>query len=168
MSDVSQEHEARGGAPVAVLNRLDAWEANLVLNLRLWCEGPRGRGYVWSDYSQSFPNGVAESELQSFEELLRLLVSLSMRPLVRHCVGCACVGSDEGVFLHLVRTASDGHLNDAALIASMMVGPARAEQIAMLAGQVGDAARRMRSGAAGPSDEKTEPATFGANVIRLH
>ena len=128
------DHHARGGASVAVLNSLHGWESNLVMNLRLWCEGPVGQATVWNEYARCFPKGAALSEMQAFETLLRALIDHAMRPLVRHEVGCSCVGSDECVFLNLVKTASEGHLTDAALIATLMTGPAHAEHIAILAG----------------------------------
>ena len=81
---------------------------------------------------------------------------------MRHGAQCACVGADEGILAHLVRTASDGHLNDAALIATLMVGPAQAERVAMMAGQVGATLRLI---SAEPPHPHPEVAT---NVVRLH
>ena len=60
-------------------------------------------------------------------------------------MGCSCVGADECVFLHLVRCASDGELNDAALMAALIVGPSKARQIALLAVQVGSCARDIHN-----------------------
>ena len=161
MRNDSQE---RGGASVAVLNRLDGWEANLIVNLRLWCEGPDGRRQVWDDYARTFGPLLGREEMRAFETLLTTLIEYSMRPLVRHSVQCACVGSDECVFLNLVRTASDGHLNDAALIATLLTGPAQAEALAMLAGQVGEGARRLSL----RPDSGPDPIPNNTNVIRLH
>lgn len=151
-----------GGAAVGVLSRLEAWEANLVLNLRLWCEGAGGQSRVWSEYRRALPGPEARVECETFEYLLSTVISVSHRPLVRHEAGCSCVGSDEAVFVNLVRTASEGHLTDAALIATLMVGPAQAEQIAMLAGQVGDTLRRIHAHRPAMS---AEPAPSG---IPLH
>ena len=137
------DHHARGGAAVGVLNRMSAWEANLVLNLRLWCEGPEGQEQVWSEYRRALAGDDAKRECRTFETLLRSLIDAAHRPMVRHEVGCGCLGADEGIFLNLVRTASDGHLRDAALIATLIVGPAYAEQIAMLAAHVGECARKI-------------------------
>lgn len=140
---MSNAHHARGGAAVAALNRMDEWEANLVLNLRLWCEGPVGKSQARKDYSNVFPAPEADRAWQDFENLVKKIIRTASRPLVRHEVGCNCVGSDECVFVHLVRTASDGHLNDAALIATLLSGPAHAEHIALMAGEVGTAIRRI-------------------------
>ncbi|MEO0945096.1 MAG: hypothetical protein AAFY06_09660 [Pseudomonadota bacterium] len=159
---MNSAHHERGGASVAVLNSLDGWEANLVMNLRLWCEGPNGRIQVWNDYACSFPKGEAKSEMHAFEALLTALVECASRPLVRHSVHCSCVGSDECVFVNLVKTAADGHLNDAALIATLLTRPSKAEMIAMLAGQVGTGARQIYTHA------QRAPTGVGASVVRLH
>lgn len=159
---MKQDHHARGGATIGVLNRIEAWEANLVLNLRLWCEGPRGRNQVWSEYSNALPGEQAQLECHAFETLISMIVANSQRPLVRHDVDCACYGADEGVFLHLVRCAAEGHLADASLMASLMVGPTQAEHIAILAGQVGSCVRQMHNHSPEFSPE-TAP-----NVVRLH
>lgn len=159
---MKDEYHLRGGAAVGVLGRLDRWEANLILNLRLWFDGPNGKAQVWNDYARQFRNPAAQYEMQTFEALLATLVEHSIRPLVRHSVECACIGADESVFLNLVRTASDGHLNDAALIATLIAGPSQAEAIAFLAGQVGEGARQL---------EQITPRTHSAdasNIIRLH
>lgn len=142
---MTDARSARGGATIGVLNRMEAWEANLVLNLRLWCEGPTGQAEVWNEYRRALPGAQARDECHAFESLIRALVSNAYRPLVRHDVGCACMGADEGAFLHLVRCAADGHLNDAALMASMLAGPSHADRIATLAGQVGICARQIHN-----------------------
>ena len=159
---MNMDHHARGGASVAVLNRLDGWEANLIINLRLWCEGPHGQGQVCNDYACGFAGRSAKSEMQAFEALLTTLIESASRPLVRHAVHCSCVGSDECIFLNLVKTAADGHLNDAALIATLLAGPAKAEMIAMLAGQVGESARSLYS------NISQAPIRQGSNVVQLH
>ena len=153
MSDV--DPHARGGATIGVLNTLESWESFIVLNLRLWCDGADGQAQVWAQYRATLPIGEAKAQCATFETLVRTITSMAQRPLVRHDVACACVGADEGIFLHLIRTASDGHLNDAALIATLLAGPAQA-------GQVGACARRMHS-------KDTPPyAREYSNVVHLH
>ncbi|GGX67127.1 hypothetical protein GCM10007385_40260 [Tateyamaria omphalii] len=156
---MTNPYNARGGAAVAALNRMDEWEANLVLNLRLWCEGPAGKSQARQDYYNAFQEAEADRAWQTFESLLSKIIRTASRPLVRHEVGCNCVGSDECVFLHLVRTASDGHLNDAALIATLLSGPAHAEHIALMAGEVGTAIRHIHK----PFSPANAP-----NEVRLH
>ncbi|MEO9515093.1 MAG: hypothetical protein ABJH45_04605 [Paracoccaceae bacterium] len=159
---MSTAHHARGGAAVAALNHMDAWEANLILNLRLWCEGPQGQAQAREDYNSAFPKSEADRAWGVFEKLLKTVFVTALRPLVRHDVDCSCAGSDECVFANLVRTASDGHLNDAALIATLLSGPAHAEHIAILAGEVGSAIRSIhrKSAPISPTD--------APNAVRLH
>ena len=142
---MSHRYQARGGATVGVLNQMETWEANLLNNLRLWCDGPCGQVRVWNEYRQALSDDSARSECHAFDSLIQILGANAIRPLVRHDVGCTCVGADEGVFLHLVRYAADGHSNDAALMAALIAGPARAKQIAVLAGQVGICARKIHN-----------------------
>ena len=140
---MTPEHHKRGGTAVAVLNGLDPWEAALVLNLRLWCEGPSGQMHIRNEFDTTLSQTDAVRAWKDFDNLVRRILTTALRPMVRHEVSCNCVGSDECVFAHLVGTASAGHLNDAALIATLLVGPAHAEHIALLAGEVGQCARRI-------------------------
>ena len=159
---MKNDHSVRGGFAAAVLRLMDAWEANLVLNLRLWCDGPKGQAAVWNEYRKLCSGRQAQAECRAFEHLLNTLIDNSYRPLVRHKVGCACVGVDESIFVNLVRTASAGHLTDAALIATLIAGPAKAEHIAVLAGEVGASVRRMHA------EIKDDLPELGANVSWLH
>ncbi|MEQ3729254.1 MAG: hypothetical protein ABNH38_17730 [Tateyamaria sp.] len=156
------EYHKRGGAAVAALNRMDAWEAALVLNLRLWSEGPAGQEHVRGEFDRALNQTHAKRAWEDFDSLLRRIIDLAHRPMVRHEVGCNCVGADECVFAHLVGTASAGHLNDAALIATLLVGPAHAEHIAILAGEVGQCARRIHKHHTAFPTEKPHRA------VRLH
>ncbi len=156
------EQQMLGGATIGVLNRLETWEANLVLNLRLWFEGTDGQSQVWNEYRRLLPGAEAKEACHAFEGLIQTITGSAHRPLVRHAVHCACLGSDEGIFLHLVRTASQGHLSDAALIATLLVGASQAEKVALLAGQVGACARKIH-----PSEPEFPPMAAN-NVVRLH
>ncbi len=156
------EHHQRGGGTVANLKDLDRWEATLVMNLRLWCEGPSGKSAVCRHYAQSMESKDASLEVAAFETLLNTIVAFAHRPMVRHGVECTCVGSDECIFVNLVRTASEGHINDAALISTLLTGPAQAERIALLAGQVGTCVRRLHE------TSPKIPTRTGSNVIRFH
>ncbi|APX14081.1 hypothetical protein [Tateyamaria omphalii] len=160
---MTASNQARGGATVNVLNRMEAWEAHLILNLRLWCEGPTGQHHARQDYLNALPAPEAERAWAAFQRLTRKILCTAPRPLVRHDVGCNCVGSDECVFVHLVRTASDGHLNDAALIATLLTGPAYAEHIALMAGEVGSTLRHIHDRQAQSFSPANAP-----NVVRLH
>ena len=159
---MTSAHHKRGGATVAALNRMDAWEAALVLNLRLWSEGPVGQMHVRGAFDRALGQANAKRAWEDFDSLLRRIIASASRPMVRHEVGCNCVGSDECVFAHLVGTASEGHLNDAALIATLLVGPAHAEHIAILAGEVGQCAQHIHRHHPALPTEDTQKA------VRLH
>jgi len=156
--------DARGGAPVAELASLPPWEARLIRNLRHWFDGADGQAQVWADYLKHLPAQAAAAELRGFEHLLRLVLENASRPLVRHAPDCICVGSDECIFANLVSTASDGLLGDAALISTLLVGPAQAELVAVLAGQVGAGLRTTFEGTG-----VAKPAAMpGADTQLLH
>lgn len=155
-------HHRRGGAAVSVLNAMEAWEAEAILDLRLWCDGPHGQEIVWTAFSRHLPRESAKEEMHAFERLVSVITQNAHRPLVRHEVGCSCAGADECVFAHLVGTASEGHLNDAALIASLLVSPAQAEHVAILAGQVGCAIREIAE------RSLQQPPGGPDNILQLH
>lgn len=158
---MSPATNAPGAAVIGVMHDMAPWEAALVRNLRRWCDGPGGQRTVCEAYLAALPAGTAEHALQTFETLVVKLISTAHRPLVRHGVSCACVGADEGVFVTLVRYASEGHLNDAALIATLLAGPAQAEHLALLAGEVGMTSRRI-------SEPVDHPVSAGTDkVMRL-
>lgn len=155
-------HHQRGGASLRMLSTMQPWEAELILNLRLWCDGPDAQNHVCSAFGRALPKSVAQDELKTFENLVMMVTKYAHRPLVRHEVGCACVGSDECVFTHLVATASSGHLTDAALIASLLVSASQAEHVALLAGQVGSATKQI------VAQHDIGTYATSANVIQLH
>ena len=159
---MTPDHHKRGGSAVAQMADLDPWEAMLVRSLRLWCEGPTGQSSVLEMFGDVAPHGDGRRAYEVFDDLMRMLVAGAQRPLVRHDVGCSCVGADEAVFANLVRVASDGHHIDAALIATLMVGPGFAEHVALLAGKAGNELRR-------PGAHRFEKnATHVPSAMRLH
>jgi len=154
---------SRGGAPLGHLSHMDAWEADCILNLRLWCEGKEGHDQV--RHSMLTEMGATEGQraFDAFSRLVSLICQNAYRPLVRHSVTCSCVGADECVFCHIVRLASSGHLHDAALTANLLVGPAFAEHVALLAGEVGRAHRETAKAARG-----RHSMTANSANLRLH
>lgn len=152
----------RGGASVGVLMHLEPWEADLIVTLRLWCDSPEGQAKVWNEFATTLPKGQAAHEMRAFEQLVSTIAAYAHRPLVRHSVGCACMGADEGVFAHLVRTASTGDLGEASQIATLLVTAAQAEHVAILAAQVGCTRKSISS------TRMAEESARGNNVITLH
>ena len=65
------------------------------------------------------------------------------RPLLRHQIGCACVGADEACFAGLVAAASEGRHEDALMIAVLVVRPDVAPLLVGLAETLGHALRRV-------------------------
>jgi hypothetical protein len=136
-------HEARGAAAVGQLAEVSAWEAELILNLRLWQDGDRGRRAVWNAYATALGPREGRAALEAFVDLLKTIEDNMLRPLVRHGVACGCVGSDEAVFANMVRMAAEGELHEASLIATLMVRPAHAERVALMAADVGSTLRTL-------------------------
>lgn len=131
------DQNMRGAVAVGQLHTLAAWQSLLVQHLRLWCDGPAGRNKVRDDWSASLNAADGEVTLEVFGALIQCLQTYARRPLIRHGVDCGCLGADEAVFTQVVSDASDGHLDDAVMLAGLIALPAYAEQIAILAGQVG-------------------------------
>ncbi len=143
-----------GGVTLARIDQFADWEARILRFLRLWCDDQSGQDRVRQEFERAFPSSPA---CEAFARLVCELCTYAQRPLVRHEFDCTSVGSDECIFLHLVRTASEGHLGDAALIGGLLVGPAHAERIALLAGEVGWACRQMPGVEAPPSERTSVP-----------
>lgn len=143
---MKMERDIRGAAAVGQLTDLTPWEAELILNMRLWQDGPTGQAQVWNAYAVTFGQSDARHRLKAFERLLWMIETNMLRPLVRHGVACRCIGSDEAVFANMVRFASEGELHEAALIATLLVRPAHAEHVALLAGEVGTDTRDLARG----------------------
>jgi hypothetical protein len=131
------DQDMRGAVAVGQLHTLTAWQSLLVQHLRLWCDGPADQSKVRHDWNASLNATGGEVTLEVFDALIQCLQTYARRPLIRHELDCACLGADEAVFMQVVSDASDGHLDDAVMLAGLIALPAYAEQIAILAGQVG-------------------------------
>ncbi|WP_187430787.1 hypothetical protein [Roseobacter fucihabitans] len=145
------------------LSTLEDWEALLIRDLRLWCHGPEGQAEVWNGYAVNLPQGKAVAEMRVFEDLINTLSTFARRPLVRHEVQCDCLGADEAVFLHIVKAACTGELDDAAMVAALVVIPAHAVRVALMAAQVGTSIQII-SANQGAQPKPDMP----HNVVRLH
>jgi len=132
-----------GAAVVGQLTTIPEWEAEFILSLRFWMDGPEGQAKVWNSFARCFGAVEGRCQLRLFEGMLGRLCSNCRRPLVRHGLGCTCIGSDEAVVLTLVREAARGDIAEAALIASLMVPAGQAELIALKAAEVGQAMQRI-------------------------
>lgn len=133
----------RGAAAIGLLREMDNVEANAVRFLRLWYDGPEAQASVWNALATSLGTRHARSALRSFEELCALCAQHGRRPLMRHSVGCTCLGGDEACFAHIVCSAAEGAPEDAFLLAVNIVRPDVAAAVVSLAQEFGLALRRM-------------------------
>ncbi|MWB79076.1 hypothetical protein GLS40_13635 [Pseudooceanicola sp. 216_PA32_1] len=125
------------------------------MSIRFWMDGPEGRDEVWNGFARCFGATAGRAEMRSFESLLTSLCTFARRPLVRHGLGCTCIGSDEAILTTLAREAICGDLAEATMIASLLVPVRHAEPVALLAAQVGPAMQRMAR--RGPTAQRSQP-----------
>lgn len=132
-----------GASVVGQMTDIAPWEAELIMSVRFWMAGPDSQAEVWNGFAHSFGATEGLAELRNFECLLSDLCRFARRPLVRHGLGCTCIGSDEAILQTLVREAARGDLAEAAMIASLIVPARHAEPVALMAARVGQAMQRM-------------------------
>lgn len=132
-----------GSSIVGRLTDIPPWEAELILSMRLWMDSHEGQAEVGKGFTRCFGPAGGRAEIRQFERLLTALCAYARRPLVRHGLGCVCIGSDEAVLQTFVREATRGDLAEAAMIASLIVPASHAEHVALMAAQVGMAMQCM-------------------------
>lgn len=159
--------DKRGAALVGTMQSLTDWEAEVVGSLRLWCSGPAGHIKFWNRLVKTVGPDRARDEMIAFDRLVFLISNNAHRPLVRKSTTSRCICADEAMFLHLVSTATEGDLHEAAGAAALMVRAAHAEQIAILAAEVGETAKTVLSLAPANKD-RTEDHKLTDNVVKLH
>ncbi|MEM9783500.1 MAG: hypothetical protein AAF899_13625 [Pseudomonadota bacterium] len=157
--------ERRGGAPVGYLEDIGTVEANAVMYMRLWCSGPEAQAAVWKDFAEAFGGREGAEHMRSFEALMTMLVQHARRPLMRHSVSCRCLGADECAFAHLVGAAMDGDLEQAAMMAALIVRPDAATTIAYQTEKVGISLAQITRRDSMVSLD-TEKATHAATCVR--
>lgn len=136
--------DKRGAAPVGYLAELDPVEVTSVIYLRLWSDGGDGHAQMRCEFSAILGTDQGARALQSFEALCAACAAHGRRPLMRHSIGCKCLGADEACFAHFIATAADGDRDDAMLMATLLVRVDMAPVVASLATDVGLAFKRMR------------------------
>ena len=97
-----------GASVVGRLTDIAPWEAELILSMRFWMDGPEGQAAVWNGFARTLGATEGRVALRGFERLLSDLCTFARRPLVRHGPGCTCIGSDEALLQTLVREAARG------------------------------------------------------------
>ncbi|WP_088623363.1 hypothetical protein [Oceanicola sp. 22II-s10i] len=144
----------RGGAPVGFLSELPPVEAGAVLCLRQWCDGAEGRRRMSQDFAAALGSRSGEAAIRAFEDLCDLCTRHGRRPLMRHHLGCKCLGADEACFANFIAAASEGSREDALLFATLIVRADMAPWLAHLAETFGLSLRRMAATPAhGPATE---------------
>ena len=108
-----------GAVPVADLAALSPERATAILMLRDWCGGGEGKRRVTAVFEETLGQG-APVAVEAFDALVRRLSTEGRRPMMRHGLGCRCVGSDEAVFANLLAIAATGDMEDAMIVASLL------------------------------------------------
>ncbi|WP_106746323.1 hypothetical protein [Yoonia maritima] len=133
----------QGGAAVGQLSDQPRLEACIVLYFRMWCDGPDSQEAVWNDLSLGLGQAHGRATLKTLEQLFAICTEHRRRPLMRHAVGCSCLGADEACFANFVATATEGDREDALLIATLLVRADIAPLITSLASDLGLALKTM-------------------------
>ncbi len=127
----------RGGVTVGTLSELPPLEAGAVIYLRHWFSGSETRGQMRRDFEVNFGPEMAEAAFEAFGYLCNFCATHGRRPLVRHGVTCKCLGADENCFANLLASAAEGQDGDAHILASLIVTPRKAQELAHLASDCG-------------------------------
>ncbi|WP_170337056.1 hypothetical protein [Ruegeria arenilitoris] len=150
---------SRGGAAVGRLSDLSPLEAGAVMYLRLWSEGVDGRADAASDFDIALGADQGRAAMLTLDRLCSLCAHHGRRPLVRHGLGCACLGADENCFAQMIAAASEGAREDAMMMASLIVRPDFAPALASLSEELGLALRRMTTAIPLPTTGHKTPST---------
>ncbi len=136
-------HSSRGGAAVGRLSDLSPIEAGAVMYLRLWSESPEARADAASDFEIALGLDQGRAAMMTLDRLCGLCAHHGRRPLVRHGLGCSCLGADENCFAQMIAAASEGAREDAMMMATLIVRPDFAPALASLSEEMGTVLRRM-------------------------
>ncbi len=140
---MGDETGQRGGAPVGLVHNLSPVEAGAVLYLRLWCDGAEPRGRMKAELEGQLGSGPGFQAYEAFDSLCGMCLRYGRRPMVRHQLGCKCLGADESCFANFIGYASEGAREDAFLLAANLVRPDVAMMMVTLAERFGLALRQM-------------------------
>ncbi|WP_386683801.1 hypothetical protein [Loktanella sp. R86503] len=117
--DVPQQ-TPRGGAPVGALHELAPIELAAVVYLRAWCTGGADRGMIARDFGLVMGDAAGPA-VANFDALMSTLLENARRPVMRHGLGCSCIGGDENAFANLVAAAAGQDHDEALLFASALI-----------------------------------------------
>ena len=133
----------QGGVAVGQLSDQPRLEACFIIYFRMWCDGPDGQSAVWNDLSRGLGQRHGRAALKSLEQLFAVCTEHRRRPLMRHAIGCSCLGADEACFANFISVATDGDREDALLIATLLVRADIAPLLTSLATDFGIALKTM-------------------------
>ncbi|MFA3920731.1 hypothetical protein [Ruegeria hyattellae] len=131
----------RGGEVVGRVDDLAPVEAGAVLFLRL-C-GSNDRDEEPSDLRLMREVDAGSRALETLERICSLCAQHGRRPLMRHSLGCNCLGADENFFAQMIGAAADGGREDAMMLATLIVRPDFAPALAALSEEFGLALKTM-------------------------
>jgi hypothetical protein len=117
---------SRGAVPVGVCTHLPPVEGGAVRALRLWFSGAEGRAEMAARFARRFGAEAGGAHLDRLGRFLETLAGSCRRPLMRHGIGCACLGADECVLATLLAAAGEGDRDEAMLLACVLVRADRA------------------------------------------
>ncbi len=66
-------------------------------------------------------------------DLISLLATYYLRPIVRHHPTCNCVGADENVFAHILRFSAENKENEVKLLGSLLIKSNQIENLSIKA-----------------------------------
>lgn len=135
---------SRGGATVGVLADLALHEADTIRYLRTWVDGDAHHAVMRKELNRNAPRDLGDRITDAFEDLCAFCVAFGRRPLVCHGRQCDCLGADENCFVNLIAAATEGNTQDARLLASLLVSPQQAPELARLAFQFGELQARAK------------------------
>ena len=117
----------RGGAPVGYLSELTNLERNAILFLRYWSQNSSIHEHLqnefWSDLTKKLGLSKTSKAIDAFDDVFKLCIKYSRRPIMKHEIECKCIGGDESCFANIFGFASEGKQEDALLLASNLIAP---------------------------------------------
>ena len=132
-----------GAATVADLRALDGTRALAILMFRDWCEGPCGRARVGDLFRDALGPEAGSVAHDALAECLDGLARHGRRPLLRHGLGCHCVGADEALVAQLLDSAATCAREDALMILALIVPADRGFLVLPSAERAGRAIMRV-------------------------
>lgn len=128
---MSLHRPVRGGSPVGRLAHYGAVESGAILYLRL-CLGAEARlDHARDGLIAALGDAAGLRATEALCEIVTILADHGRRPMACHGLACQCVGADEACLAQMIAAAAEGAMEDATLMAALLV---RADFAPVLAG----------------------------------